>query len=128
VVTVLWEAQQRSLLTTEVDPAELLDVLGTPAGSPEHWGERILQRSLLVTAYQVGRRIQAFADDPATTLDQLVLGSRRALADVSAVRARWQYATSPAPTVKPERTTPATVLPRAGPPRSKAAPAARIPR
>jgi hypothetical protein len=93
---VLWEAQQRRLLTTDVDPAKLLNVLDTPAGSPEHWGERILQRFLLATAYQVGRRIQVFTDDPATPPDQLVIGNRRALADVSAARARWQHATSPA--------------------------------
>ncbi|MCX2969478.1 MULTISPECIES: DnaB-like helicase N-terminal domain-containing protein [Streptomyces] len=125
-VTVLWEAQQRGLLTTGVDPAELLDLLGTPAGCPQHWGEQILQRAVLATAHHVGRRIEAFTDDPATTPYQLVIGSRRALADLSAVRTRWQHAASPAPTTKPARAR-ATPPPRAGPP-ATAPPTARISR
>jgi replicative DNA helicase len=66
-VTVLWEAQQRGLLASGIEPTELLDLLGAPAGSPQYWGERILQRSVLATAHQVGRHIEAFTDDPATT-------------------------------------------------------------
>ncbi|MFE0087641.1 DnaB-like helicase N-terminal domain-containing protein [Streptomyces sp. NPDC058991] len=126
-VTVLWEAQHRGVLTAEVEPAELLDLLGTPAGCPQHWGEQILQRAVLATAHHVGRRIEAFTDDPATTPYQLVIGSRRALADLSAVRTRWQHATSPAPTTKPARAR-AMPPPRAGPPLTTAPPAARISR
>ncbi|WP_326812266.1 replicative DNA helicase [Streptomyces scopuliridis] len=126
-VTVLWEAQQRGLLTPHAEPTELLDLLGAPAGSPEHWGERILQRSVLATARHVGQRIEAFTNDPTTTPYQLVVGSRRALADLSAVRTRWQHATSPAPTTKPAGTR-ATAAPRAGPPRTTAPRAARISR
>ncbi|NJQ03311.1 DnaB-like helicase N-terminal domain-containing protein [Streptomyces zingiberis] len=121
-VTVLWEAQQRGLLASGAEPAELLDLLGAPAGSAEYWGERILQRSVLATAHQVGRRIEAFTDDPAITPYQLVVGSRRALADLSAARARWHHATSPAPTTTPARTR-ATAPPRAGPPRTTVPPA-----
>ncbi|PIM67302.1 replicative DNA helicase [Streptomyces sp. JV178] len=121
-VTVLWEAQQRGLLSSGAEPAELLDLLGAPAGSAEYWGERILQRSVLATAHQVGRRIEAFTDDPAITPYQLVVGSRRALADLSAARARWHHATSPAPTTTPARTR-ATAPPRAGPPRTTVPPA-----
>ncbi|PIM71299.1 replicative DNA helicase [Streptomyces sp. JV178] len=121
-VTVLWEAQQRGLLASGIEPTELLNLLGAPAGSTEYWGERILQRSLLTTAHHVGRRIEAFTDDPATTPYQLILGSRRALADLSAVRTRWHHATSPAPTTTPARTR-ATAPPRAGPPRTTAPPA-----
>ncbi|MFJ2847486.1 DnaB-like helicase N-terminal domain-containing protein [Streptomyces griseofuscus] len=126
-VTVLWEAQQRGLLTPGIEPADLLDLLGAPAGSPQYWGERILQRSLLATARRVGQRVEAFSDDPATTLYQLVVGSRRALAELSAVRTRWHHATSPAPTPLPARTR-ATAPPRAGPLRTTAPPTARISR
>ncbi|MEU9396943.1 DnaB-like helicase N-terminal domain-containing protein [Streptomyces sp. NPDC048324] len=119
-VTVLWEAQQRGLLASGAEPAKLLDLLGAPAGSAEYWGERILQRSVLATAHQVGLRIEAFTDNPATTPYQLILGSRRALADLSAVRARWHHATSPAPTTTRTRT---TAPPRAGPPQTTAPPA-----
>ncbi|WP_330434641.1 replicative DNA helicase [Streptomyces sp. NBC_00825] len=123
-VTVLWEAQHRGLLTTGARPKDLLDLLSGAHGSPEHWGERILQRSVLMTAHHTGRLIEAFTDDPATTPYQLVTGSRRALADLSAVRARWQHATSPTPTNNPTRAK-ATAAPRAGPPRATAPPTAR---
>ncbi|MFF3128698.1 DnaB-like helicase N-terminal domain-containing protein [Streptomyces sp. NPDC057908] len=127
-VTVLWEAQRRGLLDTGARPRELLDLLDGTAGSPEYWGERILQRSVLWTAHHIGLRIEAFTEDPATTAYQLVaVGSRRALADLSAIRTRWQQATSPAPTSKAARTR-ATAAPRAGPPRTTAAPTARISR
>ncbi|MFP8887045.1 DnaB-like helicase N-terminal domain-containing protein [Streptomyces mangrovi] len=126
-VTVLWEAQQRGLLAPGTRPAELLALLAEPVGDPQHWGERILQRSVLATAHRVGHRIQAYTDTPAATPHQLVTGSRRALADLSAVRTRWHHATSLSPTTKPTRTR-ATPPPRAGPPRTTAPPAARISR
>ncbi|WP_413100256.1 DnaB-like helicase N-terminal domain-containing protein [Streptomyces sp. Inha503] len=126
-VTVLWEAQQRGHLTPGTDPTDLLDLLGAPVGSPEHWGERMLQRSLLATAHHTGHRIEAFTDDPATTPYQLVVGSRRALANLSAIRSRWHHATAPEPTTRhaPAR---ATATPRAGPPRITAQPATRVSR
>ncbi|MEU3299696.1 DnaB-like helicase N-terminal domain-containing protein [Streptomyces sp. NPDC006678] len=125
-VTVLWEAQHRGLLGTGADPRELLDLLAGPVASPEHWGERVVQRSLLATAHHTGRSIEAFTQDPATTPYQLVVGSRRALADLSATRTRWQHATSltPAPAKRTGRAR-ATGVPRAGPPRTTAPPAAR---
>ncbi|MFE4212161.1 DnaB-like helicase N-terminal domain-containing protein [Streptomyces sp. NPDC056844] len=123
-VTVLWEAQHRGLLRPGADPRELLGLLAGSFGSPEHWGERVVQRSLLSTADHAGRAIEAFTDDAASTPYQLVVGSRRALADLSAVRTRWQYATSASP--KPNDRTPrvratrAASVPRAGPPRTTA--------
>ncbi|WP_434595811.1 DnaB-like helicase N-terminal domain-containing protein [Streptomyces sp. A5-4] len=127
-VTVLWEARHRGLLGPGAEPRELLDLLAGPVGSPEHWGERILQRHILATSRHVGRRIEAFTDDPATTPYQLVVGSRRALADLSAVRTRWQHATSSPPPIDRAvrtRAAKATAVPRAGPPRTTAPPAAR---
>lgn len=41
--------------------------LAEPAGSVEHWSERALQRSNLATADRAGRRIEAYAGDPANT-------------------------------------------------------------
>ena len=127
-VTVLWEAQYHGLLRVGAGagPRELLGLLAGPVGSPEHWGEHIVQRSVLATAHHTGRRIQAFTDDAATTPYQLAVGSRRALADLSAVRNRWQHATGYAPTPRPARTR-ATAAPRAGPP-TTAPPSARISR
>lgn len=84
-----------------------------------------MQRSLLATTRHIGQRIEAFTDDPATTPYQLVVGSRRALADLSAMRTRWQHATSsPAPVDRPRRTR-APGVPRAGPPQTTAQRAAR---
>ncbi|MFF6833196.1 DnaB-like helicase N-terminal domain-containing protein [Streptomyces sp. NPDC012438] len=92
-VTVLWEAQQRGLLHDESEPSGVLRLLAEPAGSVGHWGQRALTRSLLAAADQAGRRIQAYSDDPMNTPFQLVAGARRALADIGAIRTRWQHAT-----------------------------------
>ncbi|WP_326740363.1 DnaB-like helicase N-terminal domain-containing protein [Streptomyces sp. NBC_01022] len=126
-VTVLWEARQRGLLGPEVRPQELLTVLADPFGAAEHWGERVLQRHLLATARHIGRHIEAFADDPATTSYQLVVGSRRALADLSAVRTRWRHATAPVSNKDTPVRARAASPPRAGPPQA-AAPTTRISR
>ncbi|MFE1407814.1 DnaB-like helicase N-terminal domain-containing protein [Streptomyces sp. NPDC058770] len=120
-VTVLWEAHQRGLLDRGSEPGEVLRLLAEPAGSVEHWGERTLRRSLLATADNTGRRIEAYACDPATTPFQLVVGARRALAELGAVRTRWQHATGLVPPQRP-RPAPAT---RAGPPTTTAARAVR---
>ncbi|MFE9976481.1 DnaB-like helicase N-terminal domain-containing protein [Streptomyces hirsutus] len=120
-VTVLWEAQQRGLLNDGSEPGEVLRMLAEPAGSVGHWGERALQRSLLTTAEHTGRRIEAYAGDPANTPFQLVVGARRALADIAAVRTRWQNATGTTP---PQQRRPAPAT-RAGPPTTTATHAAR---
>ncbi|MFC5218927.1 DnaB-like helicase N-terminal domain-containing protein [Streptomyces coerulescens] len=123
-VTVLWEAQQHGLLNDGSEPGEVLRMLADPAGSVEHWGERALQRSLLATVDYTGRRIEAYASDPANTPFQLVVGARRSLADIGAVRTRWQHATGAVPTPRP-RPAPTT---RAGPPTTTAAHTARTAR
>ncbi|MFE5097091.1 DnaB-like helicase N-terminal domain-containing protein [Streptomyces sp. NPDC056638] len=121
-ITVLWEAQHHGLLTVDTVPADLISLVSTPVGSPEHWGERILQRALLAQAHTVALRIAAFADDPAKTPHQLTTGSRRALADFTAVRTRWQRATAKPAQPSPLRTGRARPTTRAGPtPRATAA-------
>ncbi|MDT0438688.1 MULTISPECIES: DnaB-like helicase N-terminal domain-containing protein [Streptomyces] len=120
-VTVLWEAQQRGLLDDGSEPGDVLRMLAEPAGFVEHWAERALQRSLLATAEHTARRIEAYADDPANTPFQLVVGARRALADIDAVRTRWQNATQATP---PQQQRPAPAI-RAGPPTTTSAHAAR---
>ncbi|MFJ4828849.1 DnaB-like helicase N-terminal domain-containing protein [Streptomyces sp. NPDC088747] len=123
-VTVLWEAQQYGLLD-DCEPGEILRLLAQPTPSLEHWGERVLRRSLLASAAHAARRIGAYADDPANTPFQLVVGSRRALADLSAIHTRWQHATG---TVPPQRPRPALTATRAGPPTTTAAHATHTPR
>ncbi|MFD5702470.1 DnaB-like helicase N-terminal domain-containing protein [Streptomyces lasiicapitis] len=114
-ITVLWEAQHRGLLAHDIASADLLALLSTPVGSPEHWGEKVLERALLARAQSVASRITAYTDDPSNSPHQLITGGRRALADLTALRTRWQQATGPTPprTARPARTSSA---PRAGPP------------
>ena len=66
-VTVLGEAQHRGLLTDSLTPKDLMALVSTPAGSPDHWGEKILNHALLVRAQTVAARITAYTDDPADT-------------------------------------------------------------
>ncbi|MFI1183564.1 DnaB-like helicase N-terminal domain-containing protein [Streptomyces sp. NPDC020799] len=115
-VTVLWEAQHRGLLTTDIAPAELITLLSRPVGSPEHWGERILQRALLAQARTIALRIQALTDDPANSPHQLLTGSRRALTDLTAIRARRQRTTPPQPPSARRRAPFPPAAARAGPP------------
>ncbi len=123
-VTILWEAQQYGLLANGSEPSMILRLLAQPAPPLEYWGKRILRRSLLATAAHTARRIGACADDPANTPFQLIAGARRALADLGAIRTRWQHATEPIPPPRP-RPAPA---PRAGPPTTTAPHATHTPR
>ncbi|MFF0451548.1 hypothetical protein ACFYT4_35220 [Streptomyces sp. NPDC004609] len=57
-------------------------------------------RRLDEESHTAGLRITTYAKDPANSVHQLVTGSRRALADLSATRARWHHATRPAPAIR----------------------------
>ncbi|MGW2650796.1 DnaB-like helicase N-terminal domain-containing protein [Streptomyces sp. NPDC001393] len=127
-ITVLWEAQHRGLLADGITPDDLMTLVSTPVGSPEYWGEKVLQRALLARARTVAARITAYTEDPANTPHQLITGSRRALADLTALRTRWTHAIAPAPAAKPRQTGAAATPPRAGPPRTAAPSAARVSR
>ncbi|WP_260610009.1 DnaB-like helicase N-terminal domain-containing protein [Streptomyces sp. WAC06614] len=102
-ITLLWEAQQTGLLRDGPGPAEILDLLTCPVGAPEHWGQKVLQRALLRQAVAVADRIAALTADEATTVHQLVIGSRRTLSALSAVRRRWHEATGSLPRTPPPR-------------------------
>ncbi|MFF0509067.1 DnaB-like helicase N-terminal domain-containing protein [Streptomyces fimicarius] len=116
-VTVLWEAQQTGLLDGTVTTRTLLEMLSDTHGVPEHWGEKILHRSLLHRAGTVADHIIAVTDDPATTPYQMITGSRRALAHFASVHTRWHRATTPTPPPSSpatrNRSTPPSI--RAGP-------------
>ncbi|MYS36680.1 replicative DNA helicase [Streptomyces sp. SID4920] len=118
-VTVLWEAHQRGVLDDRTPPRDVLELLTETSGAAEYWAERVLEHSLLATADRTAQRIEAYASAPATTPFQLVVGARRALADLGAARTRWQHATGTAP---PPRPRPATAA-RAGPPTTAVRPA-----
>jgi hypothetical protein len=95
-ITVLWEAQHRGLLSPHITAPGLLTMLSQPTTTPEYWAERTLQRAVLTTAHTTAHTIQTYTDDPANTPQQLLTGSRRALADLNALRTRW-HATQPRP-------------------------------
>ncbi|MEU5590111.1 hypothetical protein [Streptomyces chrestomyceticus] len=87
-------------------------------------GDKLLRRALLAQAHTTALRIRAFTDDAANTPHQLTTGSRRALADLTALRTRWQRAThAPATPRSP-------AVPRAGPRlrATAASPATRVSR
>ncbi|MDF3292386.1 DnaB-like helicase N-terminal domain-containing protein [Streptomyces silvisoli] len=121
-INVLWEAQHRGLLADAITPNDLMALISTPVGSPEHWGEKVLQRALLTRAHTIATRITTYTEDPTNTPHQLITGSRRALADLTALRTRWQPTTTQSTATRTART-PATS--RAGPPPRTTAPAAR---
>ncbi|WP_318209544.1 MULTISPECIES: DnaB-like helicase N-terminal domain-containing protein [unclassified Streptomyces] len=112
-VTVLWEAQHRGLLAAGITPAATLTLLATPAGSPDYWGQRLVEHTLLTRARHTADRVTAYADDPTNSVHQLITGSRRALADLHAVRTRWQRATHPP--AAPTADTKTAAASRAGP-------------
>ncbi|MEU9734462.1 DnaB-like helicase N-terminal domain-containing protein [Streptomyces sp. NPDC048002] len=123
-VTVLGEAQHRGLITETLTPKDLMALVSTPAGSPEHWGEQILGRALLARAQTVATRITAYTDDLSNTPHQLITGSRRALADLNTLRTRYRRATAPATTPAAHPPARAAPLPRAAGPPPLTAPAA----
>ncbi|MGW2677546.1 DnaB-like helicase N-terminal domain-containing protein [Streptomyces sp. NPDC001436] len=128
-VTVLWEAQHQGLITTALPPAELLGMLaGGSTVAPEHWAELVLRRAMLARAHTTGLTVLAYTQDHTNTTGQLLTGTRRALADLGAVRHRWQRAIDPTPARTTQRQAP--VSPRAGrpPPLSKPATAVRTSR
>ncbi|MFE0654059.1 DnaB-like helicase N-terminal domain-containing protein [Streptomyces sp. NPDC059534] len=112
-ITVLREAQHRGLLASGLAPDEVVTLMSAPAGSPEHWGRKVIERALLARAGEVACRINTYTDDPTTTVHQLITGSRRALADLTAIRTRWHRATASLTALAPEAG--AGVSTRAGP-------------
>ncbi|WP_406401876.1 DnaB-like helicase N-terminal domain-containing protein [Streptomyces uncialis] len=114
-VTVLWAAQRHGLHRHPTDPAAVLDLLATPAGSVEHWAERALERSLLHQARTAAARIRALTADRANSPHQLTTGARRALAGLHATRTRFDRTAHPqTPATAPTSRSPAAT-PRAGP-------------
>lgn len=96
-LTVVWEAQQHAVLAG-TDPAHVLDFLRQPVGSVEHWAEHIYTRALLATARTAGREITALTRDPAHGPHHLIPATRRALAELTRIRARRR---APPPSIVP---------------------------
>ncbi|MFJ4876565.1 DnaB-like helicase N-terminal domain-containing protein [Streptomyces sp. NPDC088745] len=97
-VTVLTEAQQRGLLTRPDTAQSVMALVQPNPDDPAYWTEQILHHTVLRTARTAAHRIRAYTVDPATTAHQLLIGTRRALAEVTGAHRRWQLQrTPPAP-------------------------------
>ncbi|CAM5326568.1 DnaB-like helicase N-terminal domain-containing protein [Streptomyces abikoensis] len=101
-VTLVWEAQQRGLLS-HTAPQSILSACASSGGDPVYWATRVLRHSLLDTASATGDRVGRLAADPTLTPHQLIAASRRALADFTATRMRWLRARHGSPAA-PQRT------------------------
>ncbi|MFD9793358.1 DnaB-like helicase N-terminal domain-containing protein [Streptomyces sp. NPDC059070] len=122
-ITVLAEAQHRGLLHDGFSPEKVLGLAASPAGTPEHWGHKVLHRALLTQAHTTAHRIVALTTDETSTIHQLATGSRRALAALSAVHARWHHATAPVSTTPARARAPAVPAARpTGRPATRARP------
>ncbi|MEW1699019.1 DnaB-like helicase N-terminal domain-containing protein [Streptomyces sp. NPDC093249] len=93
-LTVLWEATSRGV--PGIVPSDVLALLSDPFGDPHYWGTRVVERALLLRARHTAAQITACTDNPATTGHQLITVSRRALADLTSLRHRWEAAVRPA--------------------------------
>ncbi|MCX5203169.1 replicative DNA helicase [Streptomyces sp. NBC_00237] len=96
-ITVLGEAEHQGLLTSHVTPQTVLALVQPSPDDPVYCAEQILQQSLLRSARLAAHHIRAYANDPVNTVHQLLIGSRRALAPVTAAHRRWQYLHHPPP-------------------------------
>lgn len=100
-VTVLGEAEHEGLLTGPTTVQTVLALLQPNPDDPAYHAAQILQQSLLRSAHLAAHHIRAYASDPVNTVQQLLIGSRRALAAVTAAHRRWQllhHTPPPSPT------------------------------
>ncbi|MGY1435406.1 DnaB-like helicase N-terminal domain-containing protein [Streptomyces reniochalinae] len=111
-LTVLWECQRRGALTDgSLDAERVRRICHVPvAGSAEHFGEQVLDSSLLRTAATSARQVQALADDESLAPGQLISQARHALVPLDEVRRRRdgpgpeEAATKPSGVPPPART------------------------
>ncbi|MFJ2739708.1 DnaB-like helicase N-terminal domain-containing protein [Streptomyces sp. NPDC087440] len=96
-ITVLGEAEHQGLLTGRVTPQTVLALVQPSPDDPVYCAEQILQQSLLRSARLAAHHIRVYANDPVNTVHQLLIGSRRALAPVTAAHRRWQHLHHPPP-------------------------------
>ncbi|MGW2087542.1 DnaB-like helicase N-terminal domain-containing protein [Streptomyces sp. NPDC001880] len=112
-LTVLWESQRRGALADGTLDAERVRRICDPlvGGAAEHFGEQVIQASLVRTAAVAARQVGALADRDALAPGQLIGYALHALGPLDDVRRRLHLAQK----VEPEPRQPAS-RPGAPPP------------
>ncbi|WP_369251115.1 DnaB-like helicase N-terminal domain-containing protein [Streptomyces sp. R41] len=101
-LTVLWETQRRGALSDGTLDGERVLRVCDPlsfSGVAEHFGEQVVQASLVRTAAASARQVRALADDESLAPGRLIGYALHALGPLDKVRRRLQAAsgTEPAP-------------------------------
>ncbi|KUN95361.1 DnaB-like helicase N-terminal domain-containing protein [Streptomyces caeruleatus] len=105
-LTVLWETQRRGALSDGTLNAERVLRICDPlsfSGVAEHFGEQVVQASLVRTAAAVARQVRALADDEALAPGRLIGYALHALGPLDDVRRRLHRTHEAAP--EPQRPT-----------------------
>ncbi|ORT59159.1 DnaB-like helicase N-terminal domain-containing protein [Streptomyces sp. CB03238] len=93
-LTVLWETQRRGALADGTLDAERVRRICDPlvGGSAEHFGEQVVQASLVRTAASAARQVSALADRDALAPGQLIGYAMHALGPLDDVGRRLRHA------------------------------------
>ncbi|WP_432198579.1 DnaB-like helicase N-terminal domain-containing protein [Streptomyces sp. bgisy027] len=94
-LTVLWETQRRGALSDGTLVAERVLRICDPlsfSGVAEHFGEQVVQASLVRTAAAVARQVRSLADDESLAPGQLISYALHALGPLDEIRLRLQAA------------------------------------
>jgi hypothetical protein len=114
-LTVLWETQRRGALADGTLDAERVLRICDPlafCGAAEHFGERVVEASLVRTAASAARQVQVLADAESLPPGRLIGYALHALGPLDDVRRRWRTASGaepepPRPTSTPDTSPPA---------------------
>ncbi|MCX5085659.1 DnaB-like helicase N-terminal domain-containing protein [Streptomyces sp. NBC_00401] len=114
-LTVLWETQRRGALADGVLDAKRVRRICDPllGGAAEHFGEQVVQASLVRTATLVSRQVGALANRDALAPGQLISYVLHALGPLDEVRRRLRTARGAEPEPRPSLGPPGAPAPSA---------------
>ncbi|MEU1299970.1 DnaB-like helicase N-terminal domain-containing protein [Streptomyces shenzhenensis] len=113
-LTVLWETQRRGALSDGTLDAERVLRICDPlslSGVAEHFGEQVVQASLVRTAAASARQVRALADDESLAPGRLIGYALHALGPLDEVRRRLQSASDTEPASPRTSSVPAVAPP-----------------
>jgi hypothetical protein len=115
-LTLLWETQRRGALADGTLDTErvlrICDPLGF-SGAAEHFGERVIEASLVRTAATAAQQVRALADTESLPPGRLIGYALHALGPLDDVRRRWRTASGTEPEPPPRRISPPAAPPAA---------------
>ncbi|WP_107085144.1 DnaB-like helicase N-terminal domain-containing protein [Streptomyces maremycinicus] len=115
-LTVLWETQRRGALSGGALDAERVMRICDPlslSGVAEHFGEQVVQASLVRTAAASARQVRALADDESLAPGRLIGYALHALGPLDDIRRRLRLANEPKPEQRRPTSRPGTSPPAA---------------